>query len=303
MTKFDVTNFGKVAVLMGGLSAEREVSLNSGRAVLEALQSKGVDAHGIDANRDTLLTLKDEGFDRAFIALHGRWGEDGTIQGGLESIGMPYTGSGVMACAVAMNKVMTKRIWQSMNLPTADFVSVSDENELDGVTERLGLPVYVKAVKEGSSVGVYKVKTQDELLPAWREAKKYDDDVLIESFNSGDELTVAILNGKALPAIRIKTNADFYDFEAKYESNSTEYLCPTGLPEELNLEVQALGEKALNASGWGRVDVMLDEQGKPQLLELNMVPGMTSHSLVPMAAKQTGMDFSELVLAVLETSL
>jgi len=191
-------------------------------------------------------------------------------------------------------------------LPTADFVSVSVENELDGVTERLGLPVYVKAVKEGSSVGVYKVKTQSELLPAWHEAKKYDDDVLIESFNSGDELTVAILNGKALPAIRIKTNADFYDFEAKYESNSTEYLCPTGLAEEINLEIQALAEKAfksVNASGWGRVDVMLDEQGKPQLLELNMVPGMTSHSLVPMAAKQTGMDFPELVLAVLETSI
>jgi len=297
--------FGKVAVLMGGLSAEREVSLNSGKAVLNALVSQGVNAHGIDADRDTLLKLKQEQFDRVFIALHGRWGEDGTIQGGLDSIGIPYTGSGVMACAIAMDKSVTKRLWQSAGLPTANFVTATQESQLEGLVEKLGLPLYVKAVKEGSSVGVYKVNTELELKPAWLEAKKYDDDVLVESFNSGDELTVGILNGKALPVIRIKANADFYDFEAKYKSDDTEYLCPTGLSEELEREVQVLAEKAfktIQCSGWGRVDVMLDSQGKPQLLEVNLVPGMTDHSLVPMAANAVGIGFKELVLSVLETA-
>lgn len=298
--------FGKVAVLMGGLSAEREVSLKSGQAVLEGLLRQGVNAIGIDADEQTLLRLQTENFDRVFIVLHGRGGEDGVIQGGLESIGMPYTGAGVTACAIAMDKVLTKHIWRSYGLPTADFCDVRSIEELKGVTDKLGLPLYVKASHEGSSVGVVKVSAEEELEPAWREANKYDESVLIEGFNSGDELTVSILAGKALPVIRIKAFNEFYDYEAKYESDQTEYICPAGLSEAMETGVRELAEKAfavIQGTGWGRVDVMLDSDGKPQLLEVNMVPGMTDHSLVPMAAKAVGMSFDELVIKILEDSL
>lgn len=298
--------FGKVAVLMGGLSAERSVSLKSGQAVLDALLRKNIDAIGIDAGQDTLMRLQQEGFDRVFIVLHGRWGEDGVIQGGLEAIGMPYTGSGVLACSIAMDKGITKHIWRSHGLPTAKFRITHAEKELEGVIDELGLPLYVKASCEGSSVGVIKVSNEADLLSAWTEAKKHDKSVLIEQFNSGDELTVAILDGKALPIIRIKVNNEFYDFEAKYESDQTEYLCPAGLSDELEQEVKSIAEQSfaiLNGSGWGRVDIMLDAENKPQLLEVNMVPGMTSHSLVPMAAKAVGLCFDDLVIKILEETL
>lgn len=301
-----VDRFGKVAVLMGGLSAEREVSLKSGQAVLEGLLRQGVNAIGIDADEQTLLRLKTEKFDRAFIVLHGRWGEDGVIQGGLESIGMPYTGAGVTACSVAMDKVLTKHIWRSYGLPTADFYDVRSVCELDGVVDKLGLPLYVKASHEGSSVGVIKVSVEEDLERAWKEANKYDESVLIERFNSGDELTVSILAGKALPVIRIKASNEFYDYEAKYESDQTEYICPAGLSDAMETEVRALAEKAfsvIQGTGWGRVDVMLDGNGQPQLLEVNMVPGMTDHSLVPMAAKAAGISFDEFVIKVLEDTL
>ena len=265
-----VDQFGKVAVLMGGPSAEREVSLKSGEAVLNALLRKGVNAIGIDADESTLLRLQTENFDRVFVVLHGRWGEDGTIQGGLDSIGMPYTGAGVTACAVAMDKTLTKRIWQSYGLPTASFCEVKSVDELDGLTEKLGLPLYVKAPHEGSSVGVIKVSKESELEPAWQAVSQYDESILVESFNSGDELTVGILNGKALPVIRIVASNEFYDFDAKYESNQTQYICPAGLTDEKEAEIRTLAEKAFSAiqgKGWGRVDIMLDGAENPQLLD------------------------------------
>ncbi len=298
--------FGKVAVLMGGHSAERSVSLQSGRAVLDALLRQGVHAVGIDAGKKTLLRLQAESFDRVFIALHGRWGEDGVIQGGLEAIGMPYTGAGVLACAIAMDKVITKHLWRANNLPTANFKEVRKQSDLYGLPEELGLPLYVKAACEGSSVGVIKVSTRDELVPAWEQARQYDNSVLVESFNSGQELTIGILAGKALPVVRIVTANEFYDFEAKYQSDQTKYMCPAGLSSGMEATIKELAEKAfiaIGGSGWGRVDVMLDDSGKPQLLEVNMVPGMTSHSLVPMAAKATGMSFDELVIAILKDTL
>jgi D-alanine-D-alanine ligase len=298
--------FGKVAVLMGGPSAERSVSLNSGQAVLDAMLRQEIDAVGIDADLNTLNRLQQENFDRVFIALHGRWGEDGVIQGGLESIGMPYTGAGVMACAIAMDKGITKHIWRSNNLPTSKFRVACQESDLKGVVDELGLPLYVKAICKGSSVGVIKVSKEEELLSAWKAAREYDSSVLVEEFNSGDELTVAILAGKALPVIRIKVSNEFYDFQAKYESDQTEYLCPAGLNDELEYQVKSLAEKSfsvLGGRGWGRVDIMLDSQNKPQLLEVNMVPGMTSHSLVPMAAKAIGLSFDDLVIKILEETL
>ena len=298
--------FGKVAVLMGGLSAEREVSLKGGQAVLDALLRKGVNAVGIDADQSTVLQLQKEKFDRAFIVLHGRWGEDGIIQGALESIGMPYTGAGVTACAIAMDKILTKRIWQSYGLPTANFCEVKSVEELDSVVEKLGLPLYVKAPHEGSSVGVIRVNKESELESAWRSASEHDEAILCENFISGDELTVAILGGKALPVIRIVAANEFYDFDAKYESDETQYLCPAGLSDELELRVKLLAEQAfttIQGSSWGRVDVILDASGEPQLLEVNMVPGMTDHSLVPMAAKAVGLSFDDLVIKILSDTL
>ncbi len=298
--------FGKVAVLVGGISAEREVSLVSGVAVLNALQAGGVDAHKVDASPDNIDTLKVQGFDRAFIVLHGRWGEDGVVQGALESIGMPYTGSGILGSALAMDKVRSKQIWQALGLPSAKFRVLRSETDIEGLIDELGLPLFLKPAREGSSVGIGKVSSEEQLLPIWREAAKSGDDVLAEQFNAGIELTVAILNGQALPIVQMATDNDFYDYQAKYQSDDTQYYCPAVLPSGLTTQIQSLALQAFNALDcgvWGRVDVMLDSDGEPMLLEVNTVPGMTDHSLVPMAAAAAGMDFQALVLKILGATL
>jgi len=301
-----MTDFGKIAVLMGGVSAEREVSLNSGAAILQALKVKGIDAHAVDANPANIGQLKAEGFDRAFIALHGRWGEDGIVQGSLEAIGMPYTGSGVLGCALAMDKVRSKQVWQALGLPTARYRVLTCEQDLEGLVEQLGLPLFLKPAREGSSVGIGKVTNADQLVDAYRVAAQFKDDVLAEQFISGAELTVAVLNGEALPTIRMSTQNEFYDYDAKYKSDDTEYFCPAGLNDDLEESVRGLALSAFDAldcAVWGRVDLMLDESEQPLLLEVNPVPGMTSHSLVPMAAAAVGIGFDDLVLKVLESTL
>jgi len=298
-------NFGKVAVLMGGPSAEREVSLKSGNAVLAALKRQGVDAHGMDADKSTLRHLEDGKFDRVFIALHGRWGEDGVIQGALEVLDMPYTGSGVLGSALAMDKLRSKYLWSASGVPTPEYVVLESATDLGRVAAKLGLPVFVKPVREGSSLGISKAKTENELKAAWEMAAKYDDKVIAERFIDGAELTCAIIGDRALPLIRIETDREFYDYEAKYILDSTRYLCPCGLPAAQEREIQDLARRAfetLACSGWGRVDFMLDKAGRAYTLEVNTVPGMTDHSLVPKAAKQAGLDFDELVLRILETA-
>jgi D-alanine-D-alanine ligase len=298
-------NFGKVAVLMGGPSAEREVSLKSGNAVLAALKRQGVDAHGIDADKSTLRHLQDEKFDRVFIALHGRWGEDGVIQGALEVLDMPYTGSGVLGSALAMDKLRSKYLWLASGVPTPEYVVIDSAADLGRVAAKLGLPVFIKPVREGSSLGISKAKTENELKAAWEMAAKYDDKVVAERFIDGAELTCAIIGDRALPLIRIETDREFYDYEAKYILDSTRYFCPCGLPAAQEREIQDLARRAfetLACSGWGRVDFMLDKAGRAYTLEVNTVPGMTDHSLVPKAAKQAGLDFDELVLRILETA-
>lgn len=306
MSRIDLDQFGKVAVLMGGISAEREVSLTSGAAVLKALVSVGVDAHAVDANPQNINQLNAQSYDRAFIVLHGRWGEDGIVQGALQAIEMPYTGSGVLGSALAMDKIRSKQIWQTLGLPTAHYRVLKSREDLDSLIEELGLPLFLKPAREGSSVGIGKVNSADELMSVWQEAAKSGDDVLAEQFNAGAELTVAILNGQSLPIVRMETDNDFYDYEAKYESNSTRYFCPANLDQALENEIQMLAMDAFNAlgcEGWGRVDVMLDAQDKPMLLEVNTVPGMTDHSLVPMAAAATGLGFEQLVVKILEATL
>lgn len=298
-------NFGKVAVLMGGPSAEREVSLKSGNAVLAALKRQGVDAHGMDADKSTLRQLEDGKFDRVFIALHGRWGEDGVIQGALEVLDMPYTGSGVLGSALAMDKLRSKYLWSASGVPTPEYVVLESATDLGRVAAKLGLPVFIKPVREGSSLGISKAKTENELKAAWEMAAKYDDKVIAERFIDGAELTCAIIGDRALPLIRIETDREFYDYEAKYILDSTRYLCPCGLPAAQEREIQDLARRAfetLACSGWGRVDFMLDKAGRAYTLEVNTVPGMTDHSLVPKAAKQAGLDFDELVLRILETA-
>ena len=301
----DAMRLGKVAVLMGGISAEREVSLVSGAAVLRGLLSKGVDAHEVDVNPSNIAELRSLGFDRAFIALHGRWGEDGVVQGSLEAIGMPYTGTGVLGCALAMDKVRSKQIWQSLKLPTAKYRVLRSEDDLDGLVQELGLPLFIKPALEGSSIGVGKVTKEQELVDVYRRAAAVGDDVLAEQFMAGAELTVAMLKGQALPVIRMSTKNEFYDYQAKYESNDTQYFCPAGLGDDLEQKVRNLATSAFNALDckiWGRVDVMLDANNQPHLLEVNTVPGMTDHSLVPMAAAATGLDFADLVYEILATS-
>ncbi len=297
--------FGKVAVLMGGQSAEREVSLRSGQAVLDGLVLRGVDAHGIDAGRDVLQQLVDGGFDRVFIALHGRGGEDGVIQGGLEILGLPYTGSGVQGSALGMDKYRCKLLWSGLSLPTPGFLLVKDEVQLVAATE-LGFPLMVKPVHEGSSIGMAKVDNPDELRAAWAGAREYDRQVMVERWITGQEYTAAILADTALPLIRLETPHTFYDYAAKYSSNSTKYHCPCGLDAAKEQELQRLALdafKAVGASGWGRVDIMMDTELRPWLIEVNTVPGMTDHSLVPMAARQHGLDFDELVWQILATTL
>ena len=296
--------FGKVAVLMGGLSAERDISLLTGKAVLSALLDQGIDAHAIDVDENVIEKITSGGYDRAFIALHGRGGEDGKIQGALEILGMPYTGSGVLGSALSMDKLRCKQLWQSLGLATPAWKILVSNDDLQSV-EELTLPVMIKPSHEGSSIGMSKVHHVSELEAAWSDAIKYDDSVIAEEFIDGDEYTVAILSGKALPVIKLETDNDFYDFDAKYESEQTRYLCPCGLSEKAEQQVQALALKAFNvagASGWGRVDVMMDAQGTAWLIEVNTVPGMTSHSLVPMAARAAGIEFPDLVVKILATA-
>lgn len=292
-------NFGKVAVLLGGTSAEREVSLNSGGRVLSALLAAGVDAQAFDPAERNVLELK--GFDRAFIALHGRHGEDGTMQGALELLGIPYTGPGVLASSVGMDKFRTKLLWQAAGLPVPNYLMLKPDN-LDQAVRALGLPMFVKPAREGSSIGVHKVKTVAELQPAFAESVQHDDLVMAEQAVTGGEYTVAIVGDEALPIIKIEPATEFYDYEAKYLRDDTQYRCPCGLPAEQEAEIrqQALEAfRVLGGRGWGRVDFLMDEAGQHYFLEANTAPGMTDHSLVPMAARVAGMDYTTLVLKVL----
>ena len=296
-------NFGKVAVLYGGKSAEREVSLKSGGMVLAALRKKGVDAHPFDPKDRDLQDLVRERFARVFIALHGRFGEDGTVQGVLEWLGIPYTGSGVLASALAMDKVRTKRMWKSEGLPTAPYEVVSKDSDLKAVAKRLGVPMFVKPASEGSSVGMTKVKKAADLEEAYALAVNYDPVVIAERYIDGPELTVAILGSRVLPIIRIETPREFYDYEAKYLADDTRYLIPCGVSKAKEQQLQELSLRAFQAlgcRGWGRVDLMLDKRGRPYLLEVNTSPGMTDHSLVPMAARAVGLAYEELCVKILE---
>ena len=307
-------NFGKVAVLMGGQSAEREISFMSGQGVLAALKSQGVDAHAFDPAERNLSELQQEGFQRCFIALHGRYGEDGTVQGALELLGIPYTGSGVMASSIAIDKTMTKRVWLSENVPTPRYVLLK-KNAMGPeaqarVIQSLGLPLIVKPAREGSSIGVTKVTQASDLLQALQDAAQCDADILCEQFISGDEVTCPILGegdeAKALPVIRIVAPAGNYDYHHKYFTEDTQYLVPSGLPEAEEKAIQAHALKAyrvLGCKGWGRVDVMIDALTRqPYLLEINTSPGMTSHSLVPMSAKAAGMSYEELCIHLLASA-
>jgi D-alanine-D-alanine ligase len=300
------TEFGKVAVLMGGRSAEREISLTSGTAVLDALLSRGVDAHKVDTVKDVSRQLHEGQFDRAFIVLHGRGGEDGEIQGILSSLTMPYTGSDMTGAVLSMNKMISKQIWLQQNLPTANFEQVTVDTDAEMLSSRLGLPLFIKPVNEGSSIGMSKVNSASELSQAIALAMKYDTEVIAEQWIDGEEYTVGILKGSALPTIELKTPNEFYDFEAKYEADTTEYLCPCDLSEQDERLCQQIAVDAFNVlrmKGWGRVDFMRDKLGQFYLLEANSVPGMTDHSLVPMAAKQAGLSFADLVWQILETSM
>jgi len=298
--------FGKVAVLMGGQSAEREVSLKSGDAVLNALTAQHVNAHGIDVGHNILSVLSSGHFDRVFIALHGRGGEDGTMQGALEILELPYTGSGVMASALAMDKLRTKYAWMGQGLPTPGYCTLTEASDFDAVVKKYGLPLMIKPAHEGSSIGMSKVTQADQLEGAYRDAAKYDSEVFAEQWITGTEYTVAILDDIALPVIRLETPNDFYDYDAKYVADTTGYHIPCGLGEAEEKALQDLALKAfkgVNASGWGRVDVICDEKGNPFLIELNTIPGLTDHSLVPMAANAAGIGFEELMIGILQTTL
>ena len=296
-----MSEFGKVAVLFGGTSAERAVSLNSGSRVLAALQGQGIDAHAFDPASQALDELK--GYDRAFIALHGRHGEDGTIQGALEVMHTPYTGSGVLASALAMDKFRTKLMWQAAGLAIPSYVLLTADTDFAAVEARLGLPMFVKPAREGSSIGVTKVKNSGELKAAYEEAARHDPLVIAEKAITGGEYTVGIIGDQALPIIKIEPATEWYDYEAKYNRDDTRYLCPCGLPEkqEEMIRQEALAAfRILGGRGWGRVDFLMDNAGNHYFLEVNTAPGMTDHSLVPMAARVAGMDYPALVRRVLE---
>lgn len=299
-------DFGKVVVLMGGTSAEREVSLKSGNAVLEGLRCGGVDAHPLDVHEDVFSALKMGGFDRAFNILHGRGGEDGAIQGVLKLFGLPATGAGVLGSALAMDKQRSKLMWQAVGLPVAPSRIVNSEDDLEVAAAEIGFPLMVKPVHEGSSIGMTRADDGESLLSAWWVASEYDDEIMMERWVDGDEYTIAIVGRDVLPLIKLVTPRTFYDYEAKYVHGAgTEYICPCGLEAEREAELQDLALRAfdaLGASGWGRVDLIVDEHG-PWLLEVNTNPGMTSHSLVPMAAQQCGLSFARLVWRILETTL
>lgn len=296
-------DFGKVAVLMGGRSAERPVSLKSGAMVLGALKSRNVDSHAFDPKEHGIDALVAEGFDRAFVALHGRYGEDGTIQGALELLGIPYTGSGVLGSALAMDKWRTKLVWQACGVPTPRCELLSSASDFPAVSARLGLPVMVKPANEGSSIGMTKVKRAGDFPEAYALAANYDRVVIAESFIDGVELTAGVLGSAPLPLIRLETPRDFYDYEAKYTATDTRYIIPCGLPPDAERVIQYEALRAfqtLGCAGWGRVDLMLDRSGKPYFLEVNTSPGMTDHSLVPMAARHAGMSFEDLCVRILE---
>jgi D-alanine-D-alanine ligase len=302
----DPQAFGRVAVLFGGKSAEREVSLKSGAAVLAALQAAGVDAFGIDVGDDLLARLCVERIDRAFIVLHGRGGEDGSMQGLLECAGIPYTGSGILASALAMDKLRTKQVWQSLGLPTPRHAVLASEGDCHAAAASLGFPLIVKPAHEGSSIGMAKVAGIAELIAAWRGASAYDAQVLVEQWIQGPEFTIATLRGEVLPPIGLGTPHTFYDYDAKYVANDTQYRIPCGLDAAKEQELKDLSARACEAvgiQGWARVDVMQDSAGAFWLLEVNTVPGMTDHSLVPMAARAAGLDFQQLVLAILDASM
>jgi D-alanine-D-alanine ligase len=291
---------------MGGYSAERDISLKSGTAVLEALQRKGVDAHAVDVDRNFMKKFQPDLYDRAFIMLHGRGGEDGIMQAVLEMYGLPYTGSGVAGSAIAMDKARCKQLWKGAGVPTPPFVMLQEDMDPQKVAAEVGLPLIVKPVHEGSSIGMTKVTSPAQLKDAWQTAVKLDDEVMAEQWIEGDEYTVAVLGGEALPAIRLQTPREFYDFKAKYQADDTQYICPCGLPADKEAELQLLALQAFDAAaarGWGRVDVMMDGDQQPWLIEVNTVPGMTDHSLVPMAAKVANIAFDDLVLKILATSV
>jgi len=298
-------NFGKVAVLLGGKSAERPVSLKSGGMVLAALRSRGVDAHAFDPSTQGIDALLAQRFDRVFIALHGRFGEDGTVQGVLEWLGIPYTGSGVLASALAIDKLRTKQLWQARGLPTPPYELLSANTDLAAVAKRLGIPLMVKPANEGSSIGMTKVRAASGLDEAYALAVNYDRVVLAERFIEGTEITGGILGDEALPLIRLETPRDFYDYDAKYVSDDTRYIIPSGLDDAKERAVRQLcldAFHALGCRGWGRVDLMLDRAGDPYLLEVNTAPGMTDHSLVPMAARAVGLSYEDLCIRILENA-
>jgi D-alanine-D-alanine ligase len=298
-------DFGKVAVLSGGRSAEREISLQSGQAVLDALRKSGVDAHSFDPAQQALEELLLQGFNRAFIALHGRFGEDGTIQGALELMGLPYTGSGVMASALAMDKWRTKLVWQAVGIRSPRYVLLQANSDFEEIAELLGLPLIVKPAREGSTIGLSKVQHKQDLEAAYHLAAQHDALVLAEEFIAGKELTVAILGETPLPLVRIEVAGELYDYEAKYFSNETNYFCPSGLSNALESAIQAQALQAyqvLGCQGWGRIDLILNSTGQFYFLEANTSPGMTSHSLVPMAAKTAGISFEDLVMQILALS-
>jgi len=300
----DVAAFGRVAVVMGGDSAEREISLLSGNAVLAGLQRAGVDAHALDASGDVVSALKEGGFDRAFLILHGPGGEDGCLQGALETAGIAYTGSGVLGSALAMDKMRTKQMCQVLDVPTPAWRRVSSEADCELAAEALGLPLIIKPNREGSSVGVSKVEAMQSLAPAWAEASPYGA-VLAEQFIAGIEITATILNGQALPLVNMVPKNEFYDFDAKYRDSGTVYHCPADIDPELTRHIQSLALAAfagVGCSSWGRVDFILDSEMQPWLIEINTAPGMTETSLVPMSAREYGLSFSELVVSILAAS-
>ena len=300
-----MSNLGKVAVLMGGRSAEREISLRSGNMVLAALQRKGVDVHAFDLAEQSFDQLLTQRFARVFIALHGRFGEDGTVQGALEVMGIPYTGSGVMASALAMDKWRTKLVWLGAGIPTPSYELLTADSDAADVTTRLGLPLMVKPAHEGSSIGISKVESLEKFGPAYELAAQHDGSVIAEQFIAGRELTAAILHDQALPLVRIEAPQGKYDYHNKYFGTATQYHCPSGLPAALEARIQAqalAAFKVLGCQGWGRLDIMLDANDQPWFLEMNTIPGMTDHSLVPIAARAQGVPFDDLVLRILETA-
>ena len=298
-------DFGKVAVLMGGFSSEREVSLNSGAAIVAALQSSGIDAHPFDPKTQDIVQLKALGFQTAFNTLHGTYGEDGTVQGLLEALGVPYTGCGVMASAIGMDKYRTKLVWQGLGLPVPEFAVLHDDSDFAAIERELGLPLFVKPAVEGSSVGVVKVKEAGSLKAAYQSVKHLHGEILAERFIGGGEYTCAVLNGQALPSIHIIPATEFYDYEAKYNRDDTVYQCPSDLNEADEALMRSLSVRAFAAiggQGWGRVDFLKDTDGKLYLLEVNTLPGMTGHSLVPKAAAQSGLSFADLCVEILKTA-